>query len=102
MSSARAASTKGTRWFCPGQWESCDFPNTGSPWICVHPASGNGSAPHAWGIANANKVLLDSLAAQRSDGTLIVGGDPVKLADQLTVTLGSTTRSVVVQLRRAA
>jgi hypothetical protein len=43
-------------------WESSDFPNTGSPWTGVHPASGNGSAPHAWGIANANKVLLDSLA----------------------------------------
>jgi hypothetical protein len=53
-------------------WESSDFPNTGSPWTGVHPASGNGSAPHAWGIANANKVLLDSLAAQRSDGALIV------------------------------
>jgi hypothetical protein len=27
----------------------------------------------AWGMANANMVLLDSLAAQRSDGSLIVG-----------------------------
>jgi hypothetical protein len=72
-------------------WESSDFPNTGSPWIGVHPASGNGSAPHAWGIANANKVLLDSLAAQRSDGTLIVGrgipsswltsGQPISVAN---------------------
>ncbi|MGI9092497.1 MAG: hypothetical protein ACR2FF_03440 [Mycobacteriales bacterium] len=54
-------------------WESSDFPNTGSPWQGVHPAQGNGSAPHAWGIANANKVLLDSILAQRSDGTLLVG-----------------------------
>jgi hypothetical protein len=54
-------------------WESSDFPNSGSPWVGSHPASGNGSAPHAWGIANANKVLLDSLAAQRSTGALIVG-----------------------------
>jgi hypothetical protein len=54
-------------------WESSDFPNSGSPWVGSHPASGNGSAPHAWGIANANKVLLDSLAAQRSNGALIVG-----------------------------
>jgi hypothetical protein len=54
-------------------WESSDFPNTGSPWAGSHPSSGNGSAPHAWGIANANKVLLDSVAAQRSDGVLIVG-----------------------------
>jgi hypothetical protein len=72
-------------------WESSDFPNTGSPWTGVHPASGNGSAPHAWGIANANKVLLDSLAAQRSDGALIVGrgipsrwlasGQPISVAN---------------------
>lgn len=54
-------------------WESTSFPNTGNPWQGVHPSSGQGSAPHAWGIANANKVLLDSLAAQRSDGALLVG-----------------------------
>jgi hypothetical protein len=35
--------------------------------------AGNGSSPHAWGMANANLVLLDSLAAQRADGSLIVG-----------------------------
>ena len=35
--------------------------------------AGGGSSPHAWGIANANKVLLDSLVAQAADGTLIVG-----------------------------
>jgi hypothetical protein len=54
-------------------WESQQFPNTGSPWIGTHPEAGNGSSPHAWGIANANMVLLDSLAAQRSDGSLVVG-----------------------------
>ncbi|MBV9095754.1 MAG: hypothetical protein JO132_18105 [Streptosporangiaceae bacterium] len=54
-------------------WESQQFPNPGSPWIGVHPENGNGSCPHAWGIANANMVLLDSLAAQRSDGSLVVG-----------------------------
>jgi hypothetical protein len=54
-------------------WESSSTPNPGSPWIGVHPSSGNGSAPHAWGIANANKVLLDSLIAERSDGSVIVG-----------------------------
>lgn len=53
-------------------WESTSFPNTGNPWQGTHPSSGQGSAPHAWGIANANKVLLDSLATQRSDGTLLV------------------------------
>jgi hypothetical protein len=54
-------------------WESQHFPNPGSPWAGVHPEAGNGSAPHAWGIANANMTLLDSLAAQRSDGSLVVG-----------------------------
>jgi hypothetical protein len=54
-------------------WESQQFPNPGSPWTGTHPESGNGSSPHAWGIANANMVLLDSLAAQQSDGSLIVG-----------------------------
>jgi hypothetical protein len=54
-------------------WESQQFPNPGSPWAGTHPEAGNGSSPHAWGMANANLVLLDSLVAQRSDGTLIVG-----------------------------
>ena len=54
-------------------WESQQFPNPGSPWAGTHPEAGNGSSPHAWGIANANMVLLDSLAAQRSDGSLVVG-----------------------------
>ena len=54
-------------------WESSSTPNPGTPWKGIHPSSGNGSAPHAWGIANANKVLLDSLFAQRSDGAVIIG-----------------------------
>jgi hypothetical protein len=54
-------------------WESQQFPNPGSPWTGTHPEAGNGSSPHAWGMANANMVLLDSLAAQRADGALIVG-----------------------------
>jgi hypothetical protein len=54
-------------------WESQQFPNPGSPWTGTHPEAGNGSSPHAWGIANANMVLLDSLAAQRSNGSLVVG-----------------------------
>jgi hypothetical protein len=54
-------------------WESANAPEAGSPWVGSHPGGGQGSAPHSWGIANANKVLLDSLTAQRSDGALIVG-----------------------------
>jgi hypothetical protein len=54
-------------------WESQQFPNPGSPWTGAHPENGNGSSPHAWGMANANMVLLDSLAAQQASGALIVG-----------------------------
>jgi hypothetical protein len=54
-------------------WESQQFPNPGSPWVGTHPEAGNGAAPHAWGMANANMVLLDSIAAQRADGQLVVG-----------------------------
>jgi hypothetical protein len=54
-------------------WESQQTPNPGSPWTGTHPEAGNGSSPHAWGMANANLVLLDSLVAERSDGSLIVG-----------------------------
>ena len=53
-------------------WESSTAPSA-SPWIGKHPGAGQGASPHAWGISQANKVLLDSLAAQESDGTLIVG-----------------------------
>jgi hypothetical protein len=53
-------------------WESSSTP-TSSPWVGTHPAGGQGSSPHAWGMAGANKVLLDSIVAQRADGTLIVG-----------------------------
>jgi hypothetical protein len=54
-------------------WESSTAPSANTPWIGRHPAAGQGSSPHAWGISQANKVLLDSLVAQRSDGALIVG-----------------------------
>jgi hypothetical protein len=54
-------------------WESATSPSPDSPWIGQHPGAGQGSSPHVWGISQANKVLLDSLVAQRSDGSLIVG-----------------------------
>ncbi|MGO9856373.1 MAG: hypothetical protein ACLPYY_15170 [Acidimicrobiales bacterium] len=54
-------------------WESSSAPDPSSPWVGRHPAAGQGSSPHAWGMAGANKVLLDSLAAQRADGALVVG-----------------------------
>jgi hypothetical protein len=54
-------------------WESSSAPDPASPWVGMHPGSGQGSSPHAWGMAGANKVLLDSLVAQRADGALVVG-----------------------------
>ena len=54
-------------------WESSSAPSSADPWTGTHPAAGQGSAPHAWAISEANKVLLDSLVAQRADGTLVVG-----------------------------
>jgi hypothetical protein len=54
-------------------WESSSAPDPTSPWVGRHPATGQGSSPHAWGMAGADKVLLDSVAAQRADGALIVG-----------------------------
>jgi hypothetical protein len=54
-------------------WESSSEPDPRSPWAGSHPASGQGSAPHAWGIAGSDKVLLDSIVAQRTDGSVLVG-----------------------------
>ncbi len=54
-------------------WESVTAPDPASPWVGSHPRAGQGSSPHAWGMAQANKVLLDSLVAARFDGSLIVG-----------------------------
>ncbi len=54
-------------------WESSTAPDPSSPWVGRHPGAGQGSSPHAWGMAGANKVLLDSLVAQRTSGALVVG-----------------------------
>ena len=54
-------------------WESSSAPDPSSPWVGRHPATGQGSSPHAWGMAGANKVLLDSLVAVRAGGALVVG-----------------------------
>lgn len=54
-------------------WESVQAPDPNSAWIGQHPAAGAGASPHAWGSADANLVLLDSLIAERGDGTLIIG-----------------------------
>jgi len=54
-------------------WESVAAPVTNDPWLGRHPSAGAGASPHAWGAADANLVLLDSLVAERSDGSVIVG-----------------------------
>lgn len=54
-------------------WESVGAPDPSSPWTGSHPSAGAGASPHAWGAATANLTLLDSLVAERGDGTLIVG-----------------------------
>jgi hypothetical protein len=38
-----------------------------------HATTGTGSSPHMWGQANASKVLLHSLIAERADGRVVVG-----------------------------
>jgi hypothetical protein len=96
-------------------WESASVPSTNSPWVGSHPSAGGGSSPHAWGIANANKVLLDSLAAQTADGTLIVGrgvpddwlnpGDAISVANfpttdgrRLSVSISAADHAVTLTL----
>ena len=95
-------------------WESVGTPTTTSAWVGSHPSAGAGASPHAWGAADANLTLLDSLVAERADGTLIVGrgvpnswvrtGDRIALAN-VPITGGArlglsvTTRGRRVTLR---
>ncbi|MEU2655769.1 hypothetical protein ABZ615_10605 [Streptomyces sp. NPDC007325] len=39
----------------------------------THATAGTGSGPHMWGQSTATKVLLDSLAAERVNGEVVVG-----------------------------
>ena len=97
-------------------WESSTGPDPATPWVGRHPGSGQGSSPHAWGMAGANRVLLDSLVAQRSDGTLVVGrgipaawlrkGRPIAVANfpttgnrRLSLRITTTGRTVSLTLR---
>ena len=97
-------------------WESSGPPDPRSPWVGRHPSSGQGASPHAWGMAGANKVLLDSLVAQRADGSLVVGrgvppgwlarGTPITVSNfpttagrRIGLTISSSGRSVSLTLR---
>ncbi|MGP8059557.1 MAG: carbohydrate-binding protein [Acidimicrobiales bacterium] len=96
-------------------WESSSAPSTHTPWIGRHPASGQGASPHAWGMSTANKVLLDSIVAQRADGSLVVGrgipaqwlggGRPISVTNfpttdgrRLSLRISSNGRSVSLNL----
>jgi hypothetical protein len=46
---------------------------TPSPWAGHHPTYGFYDSPHMWGQANATKVLIDSLIAEKTDGSVIIG-----------------------------
>jgi hypothetical protein len=100
-------------------WESSSAPDPSSPWVGRHPATGQGASPHAWGIAGANKVLLDSLVAQRAGGSLVVGrgvppawlrsGTPITVTNfpttagrRAAVTITCTGKEVSLTLRGAA
>jgi hypothetical protein len=100
-------------------WESSSAPDPQSPWVGRHPSTGQGSSPHAWGIAGADKVLLDSLVAVQSNGSLVVGrgvptawldrGQPISAsnfpttaAHRISVSISSSDRSVSLTLRGGA
>lgn len=53
-------------------WESSGEAELGK-WKGNHPVSGDGSCPHMWGQAMASKVLIESLIAEKVDGTIIIG-----------------------------
>jgi hypothetical protein len=97
-------------------WESSSAPSTHTPWLGRHPATGQGASPHAWGMSQANGVLLASLVAQRTDGALVVGrgvparwlgGDrPISVTNfpttdgrRLSLRISSSGRSVSLTLR---
>ena len=100
-------------------WESSSAPDPTSPWVGRHPGTGQGSSPHAWGIAGANKVLLDSLVAVRAGGALVIGrgvppawlrsGTPITVTNFPTtagrragLTIATAGRSVSLTLRGAS
>lgn len=53
-------------------WECATMPDE-SRWNGIHPHSGYGDCPHIFGAALAEKVLVESLLAERSDGSIIIG-----------------------------
>jgi hypothetical protein len=56
-----------------GWWEGVDYQSSESPWDIDHAKGGGGSNQHIWGQSTASKVLFDSLIAEKSNGSVIVG-----------------------------
>ena len=100
-------------------WEGSAAPADTTPWIGNHPSSAGGASPHSWGVSLAAQGLLDSLASQMSDGTLIVGrgvptswlapGKSIDMSDfpvtdghRLSLHISSTGHTVSLGLRRHA
>lgn len=54
-------------------WEGIAYPSASSPWDTDHASGGGGSCQHIWGQSTASKVLVDSLIAEKIDGTVIIG-----------------------------
>jgi len=80
-----------------------------------HDQGGTGSSPHMWGQANATKALLESLAAEKIDGQLIVGRGvpnewtkagqsiaisnlPIHQNKRINVSISSTGKTITLQL----
>ncbi len=72
-------------------WEGIQSVGTGNWSPGTHSTAGSGSSPHMWGQANASKVLLDSLVAEKLDGSVVVGrGLPNQwLRDGATTSVGN-------------
>lgn len=50
-----------------------DQPTPPGPWVGRHPQYGAYDSPHMWGQANATKMLIDSLIAEKADASVIIG-----------------------------
>jgi hypothetical protein len=98
-----------------GWWEGVDYPSATSPWNIDHARGGGGSNQHMWGQSTATKVLFDSLIAERSDRTVIIGRGipnewirthqkvaldryPVAAGGRVGYTLTTAGKSVVIEL----
>jgi hypothetical protein len=85
----------------------------------THATTGTGSSPHIWGQANASKVLLNSLIAEKSSGQVIVGrgipnewlrnGEtmsatnyPISNGNRMGATITTSGNSVILTLTGAA